>query len=205
MQVAQQVLRHRVSTHRVRDACSRRCDIIEAIFEGLIEVIPRVRNIVTKVIYKIVIDKRLLVRFLQLLSDVLPVHKAVLVALARIVQVRVEVKELTPGQVEIINVLMDLLSHVNEVLSRHRVVDHRDTTRLLVALRREEGGLFAQVVNLLGGIRQHVREGSLSIVERIHGCTELVRRAAPLSDILATEQLLLTLVQVGLLRSVAGK
>ena len=142
MKVAQQVLRNGVSANRVRDACTRRRDFIETIVKGFIEVIPRVWNVITKVINKIVIDKRLLIRLLKLLSDVLPVHKAVLVALARIVQVRVKVKELTPGQVEVVDVLVDLLSHVDEVLSCHRVVDHRDTACLLVALSSEEGGLL---------------------------------------------------------------
>lgn len=164
LKVAQQVLRNGVSANRVRDACTRRRDFIETIVKGFIEVIPRVWNVITKVINKIVIDKRLLIRLLKLLSDVLPVHKAVLVALARIVQVRVKVKELTPGQVEVVDVLVDLLSHVDEVLSCHRVVDHRDTACLLVALSSEEGGLLTQVVHLLCGIWQHVREGSLSVV-----------------------------------------
>ena len=64
--------------------------------------------------------------------------------------------------------LVDLLAHVNKVLSGHRVVDHSDTTRLLIALSGEESRLFAEVVDLLGRVRQHVAESTLSVVHAVH-------------------------------------
>ena len=80
----------------------------------------------------------LLVWLLQLLADIGAVSEAVIGRLSRIVQIRVEVKELAPSQVDVIDMLMDLLAHINEVLSGHRIVDHSGTSRLLVALRSEE-------------------------------------------------------------------
>jgi len=55
-----------------------------------------------------------------------------------IVKIRVEVEELAPGEVQVVNVLVDLFAHVEEVLPGHRVVDHSSAARFLVALSTEE-------------------------------------------------------------------
>ena len=92
--------------------------------------------------------------------------------------------------------LVNLLTHVDEVLPCHRIIDHSHTASLLVALRGEEGGLLGQVVDLFAGVGEHVAECTLRVVKRVHGRAQLVLVAAPLRHILASEQLLLTLVQV---------
>lgn len=125
--------------------------------------------------------------------------------LARIVQVGVEVEELAPGQVDVVDVLVHLLTHIDEVLSRHRVVDHGDAARLFVALRREEGALLAQVVDLFTRIGQHVAKSSFGIIERIHGGSQLIGGAAPLCHVFSSKKPFFTLIQIDALGIVAGK
>ena len=95
--------------------------------------------IITPLIDEVIVGQRLLVGLLKLFSDVLAIGKVVLVSLPRIVQIRVEVKELAPGQVKVVDVLVHLLTHVNEVFTRHRIIDHGDPTSLFIALSCEEG------------------------------------------------------------------
>ena len=141
-------------------------NVVKAIIKGIKEVslVPCILNIIVVVVEQFVVVHGLLVRLIKLLTDVLAIDESVLVGLPRIVQVRVEVEELAPGQVDIVDVLVHLLAHVDEVLPRHRVIDHRHTTRLFVTLRREEGTLLAQIVHLLAGVGKHVLEGTLGIV-----------------------------------------
>ena len=182
-------------------------NVIKAIIKGIKEValVPSILNIVVVVIEQFVIVHGLLIRLLKLFTDVLAVDESVLVGLPRIVQVRVEVEELAPGQVDIVNVLVHLLAHVDEVLPRHRVINHRHTARFFVALRGEKCTLLAQIVYLLASVRKHVLEGTLGIVQRVHGRSQLVRGAAPLCDILAPKKSLFALVEVNALCVVAGK
>ena len=182
-------------------------NVVKAIIKGIKEVslVPCILNIIVVVVEQFVVVHGLLVRLIKLLTDVLAIDESVLVGLPRIVQVRVEVEELAPGQVDIVDVLVHLLAHVDEVLPRHRVIDHRHTTRLFVTLRREEGTLLAQIVHLLAGVGKHVLEGTLGIVQRVHGRAQLIRGAAPLCDILAPEKSLFALVEVNALGVVAGE
>lgn len=101
--------------------------------------------------------------------------------------------------------LVDLFAHVDEVLSGHRVVDHSDTTCLLIALSGEESRLFTEVIDLLGRVRQHVAESTLSIVHTVHCCSQLVLRTTPLIDILPTEESLLSLIEIKALGIVASE
>ena len=59
-----------------------------------------------------------------------------------VVKVRVEAEELAPSQIYVVNMLVDLLTHVEEVLPRHRVIYHSHPARLFVTLSLEEGRLF---------------------------------------------------------------
>lgn len=170
-------------------------DIIIAVVKG-VEVGVSGPRIALIIIDQIIGVEALLIRFLELLADVVPFDEAVLVGTPRVVQVGVEVKELAPGEVYVVDVLVNLLSHVQEVLSRHRVVDHRHAARLLVALTREEGGFLTKVIYLLGRVGKHVVERSFSIAECVHGGSKLIGRTAPLGDIFAPKQFLLALIQV---------
>ena len=115
-------------------------NVIKAIIKGIKEIsfVSSILNFIVVVVEQIVVVHGLLIRLTKLLTDVLAIDESVLVGLPRIVQVRVEVQELAPGQVDVVDMLMDLLAHINEVLSGHRIVDHSGTSRLLVALRSEE-------------------------------------------------------------------
>ena len=148
---------------------------------------------------------RLLVRLLKLFSDVLAINESILVRLPGIVKVRVEVEELSPGQIDVVNMLVHLLAHVDEVFSRHRVVNHCCAARLFIALRSEEGTLLAEVVDLLAGVREHVLEGPLGIVQCVHGRSKLIRGAAPFCDVLSPEKPFFALVEVNALRIEASK
>ena len=131
-----------------------RKNVIEAVIKGVKEVTLRhsILGLVEGVIDQVIVGQGLLVGLLELLTDILTFHEGVLMRLSCIVEVRVEVKELTPGQIDVVNVLVHLFAHVDKVLPRHRVVDHCDTTSLFVALRCEEGTLLAQVVDLLARV-----------------------------------------------------
>lgn len=106
-------------------------------------------NRCTKVVNELHVIDRLLIWLDELLADIVSLHEIVLVRLSCIVKIAVEVEELAPSQVKVIDVLMDLLAHVDEVLPCHSVVDHRCAARLFEALSREESGLFTQIVHLL--------------------------------------------------------
>ena len=148
-------------------------NVIKAIFKGIkkVSLVLSILAVIVVVIEELVIVHGLLIRLLQLLANVLAINESVLVGLSCIIQVRVEVEELTPGQVDIVNMLVHLLAHVDEVLPRHRVVNHGNTARFFVALRREKGALLAQIVHLLASVWKHVLEGALSIVQGVHGST----------------------------------
>lgn len=142
-------------------------NIVKTVIKGVKEVAlyHTILCLVKRVINQVIVSKGLLVRLLELLTNVLAIHKSVFVGLPRIVQIRVEVEELTPSQIDVVDLLVHLLTHVDEVLSGHRVVNHGDTTCLFVALGREECTFLTQVVDLLARIRQHEAKGSLSVVK----------------------------------------
>ena len=182
-------------------------NVIKAIIKGIKEIslVSSILNIIVVVVEQFVVVHGLLIRLIKLLTNVLTIDESVLVGLPRIVQVRIEVQELAPGQVDIVDVLVHLLAHIDKVLPRHRVVNHCHTARFFVALRREKGTLLAQIVHLLASVGEHVLEGTLGIVQRVHGRAQLIRGAAPLSDILAPEKSFFALVEVNALCVVAGK
>ena len=84
-------------------------------------------------------------------------------------------------------VSVSLLSHIDKVLTGHSVVEHGSSLNFFVHLSSKEGSLFFQIVNLSRGVGKHESESSLSVLERLHSIVNLVRRAAPLLDILSFE------------------
>ena len=173
----------------------------------LLQVFPIVLHIdlAAKVVNQLHVIDGLLIGLNQLFADVVPLYKIVLMRLPRVVEIRVEVEELAPSQVQIVNVLVNLLAHVDEMLPGHRVVDHGRATSLFEALRGEESRLLTEIVHLLRGIGQHVAEGRLCIIQGVHSGAHLVGRAPPLRHVLPLEQPLLALVEVDTLRVVAGQ
>ena len=70
------------------------------------------------------------------------VDVVIIFLLSSLVQVTVEIKEVTPSLSDIVEVSVSLLSHVDEVLSSHGVIEHGSSLDFLVNLSSEEGSLF---------------------------------------------------------------
>lgn len=90
-------------------------------------------------------------------------------------------------------VSVGLLTHVDEVLTSHSVVQHSASLDLLVDLSGEECSFLFKVVDLSSRVGKHVGEGTLSILERVHGFIYLIRLDTPLLDVLSLEEPLLVL------------
>jgi len=138
----------------------------------------------------------LFVRLDYLLADVVVLGVSVVVLLPRIVQISVEVEEVAPREVDLVNVSVHLLAHVDEVLPRHRVVEHDHAPRLLPALVGEVGGFLREVLNFLGLLRMHQRKRLLLVVDHVLGCAQLVVLELPLADVFRFESFFLFVLQV---------
>jgi hypothetical protein len=64
----------------------------------------------------------------SLLANALILDVLVVTLLARIVQVRVEVKHLAPGQVEVVHMLVQLFTHIDKVETTNSVICHYNAT-----------------------------------------------------------------------------
>jgi hypothetical protein len=74
----------------------------------------------------------------DLFTDVVTFDKSFVLLLARVVQVRVEVKELTPSVVHFVEMSLGLLSDVYESFPRHRIIHHNSAAAFLPELVRKE-------------------------------------------------------------------
>jgi hypothetical protein len=127
------------------------------------------------------------------------INVVVVFLLSSLVEITVEIKEVSPGLGDIVEVSVGLLSHVYEVLTSHGVVEHGGSLDFFVDLSSEEGSLLFKVVNLSSGVGQHKLKGLFSVLERFHGFINLVRRASPLLHILSLEKSLLVLAELSFL------
>ena len=108
------------------------------------------------VMVKEVLLHRVLIWLLDFLSNVVFLNERIILLFSCVVQVRVEVKELAPSVVNLIKMTLYLLTNVNKGFTRHCIIHHHSAATFLPELRREIVGLLFEVINLLGGIRQHV-------------------------------------------------
>lgn len=117
----------------------------------------------------------------------------IILFLTGLVQVTVEIKEVTPSLSDIVEVSVRLFSHIDKMLTGHGVVKHGSSFNFLVHLSSKEGSFFFQIINLSRRVGQHESECPLSVLERLHSIVYLIRRAAPLRHILSFEQSFLVL------------
>lgn len=140
-----------------------------------------------------------LIRLNKLLTNEVTVNVVVIFLLSSLVEITVEIKEVSPGLGYIVEVPVSLLSHVYEVLTSHGVVEHGGSLDFFIYLSSKEGSLLLKVVNLSGGVGQHKLKGLLSVLQRVHSFINLVRRASPLLHILSLEKSLLVFTELSFL------
>ena len=121
------------------------------------------------------------------------VNIIVILLLSSLVEITVEIKEVAPSLGDIMEVSVSLLAHVNKMLTSHSVVQHSSSLDFLVDLSSEESSLFFKIVDLSSRVGKHVGEGTLSILERVHGFINFIRLDTPFLHVLPLEKPLLIL------------
>ena len=108
----------------------------------------------------------------HLFADIVLLSIRIIFFLSGIVQVSVEIKELSPCKIYFINMSMHLLTHIHKVLTTQRIIKHDYSTRLFPALVGKVCRFLSQILHFFCFFWQHHFKSGFLVINCILGLTK---------------------------------